>query len=361
MTEAGLAVPDIVLRLVAGRPDWKTQLDAFLSMSVDRQGKVAERLMAVEKYLHGVGRTRADATAAGELAGLRTRAFYKLLADVEEYGPVLGSAPYAKRKDVRKVRRAPVRDGLEEIAEAAIREALQRAPEASFSEIQKLVQDAMGKAGLKPPAPNTLSRRLMNIRGRTPRYMAIGREIMVLQEPTSFMPIVGRGTVSDVATIVLDVDTKIVLAVEVDRDPVTSLVKALDMLPERVGRLADLRAPFSTGIEKVVLALHNASLEDDLIMRSSKAVSFEIARLHLSDAQRATILKSIFRAAGDLEGEGGPLASMSPLLSRRADVWNERVLSGGRRRARAGTDKGEAVVRAMSHLASAVSPIRAAV
>lgn len=361
-SELAPEVLDMIERNLAGRP-LDEQVDALTSLTPGRRKETLRRLDVVDRYRHQSERSRWPGRLAAEELGYDERRFRRLLASVDEHGPVIGLAPY-----IQKTPRPRVEDaGLPMKVEEALRRLLRREPEVRFERAREVAESAFERAGLKPVSGETIRRRLNALRGGArPRHLRLGvRTVVEIRETWPVPESGGDGPVF--LAVVADAELYVVFGHGIAALPSRAAELAVADATNGIAALAADRRPFASdaahldvravfrsysSYEVDEIRGHSGEWEQDLlraavIWRSDAAemdppVEFDVRRTQsrlVIDRMLERVRKGVktsTRAGPDPEGVAAVIAD-----------WNDRILSADWRRSRRTVDRGEAVLRVL--------------
>lgn len=210
-----------------------------------KQEEALRRLAVIDRYLKEASGSLAEAESAGAELGVSRRSFYRLLDNLRRKGPVLGLTP-----SIRTAERSSLAShGLGVIAEAAVKDLLIRHPNARSSQIVSEVRAACEAEGEPMPSEATLRRRveflrrpgeLERLRPVTAEEARLARHLLIDQSALELVIRSPNGATSfAVATLIVDFDTRLVLASGVDEPsrPGTGFIASLDDYRRRISRL----------------------------------------------------------------------------------------------------------------------------
>ncbi|MBN8814547.1 MAG: hypothetical protein J0J06_03755 [Sphingomonas sp.] len=325
---------DLIRRNLFGG-DEEREMAAFGALSPQRRVRVLDRLRAIDGY-ERAGRTMAAAADCAASVGMSTGGFLNLRTRAVKHGPVTGMAPYQRRQQ----RPSASRDGLPAIAENVIRRMLAADPAARTSAIVAAVEDRMARSGRGAIPTTTVQRRIEAVRGRRPRFLAVGRRVSVVQLRCR-TELLG----DEWLTIVYDEDWSIVFGNANDADPEASLEQALTSAVAGIGDLAAAGVPISARVERV--AVRVAPAMSEWVGRWEREAGrmrpdVEFRGEYGSGAASVPVLGSV--AVGGVVG-------LDPFALRRlVREWNAGLLDRAHPRARTGVDDGSALRTALDTL-----------
>lgn len=210
----------------------------LLALPAATQAAVVQRLRMLDEYLALSEPTAADAARLAQALGMSERNFYRLVGKLRDHGPVAGLAPNFRLRQ----RPSAAVDGLGDVAELALERLLQANEDARWKDVVDEVLTSCRLAGVEPPSPATIRRRLLALRAegrlREKGERIFGETWLLDQTAITLTVQSGEAVRYVVATLLIDRQTKLIagagLLSESDAESgvVSALIDAWSRVPE---------------------------------------------------------------------------------------------------------------------------------